>query len=145
MVKNDENLRKFLKISKNRASAWNNYFNVGWISCHEINKNGCSDLDRVLVMKQIVNFLKYWEMMKILENLKNLRKILFLRKSIFECLQMDISLGDEVKWWFCSTSSRRKPGWRFTAGSTYWCSSQARPKPTEFIYNMDPFQQLFNL
>ena len=23
------------------------------------------------------------------------------------------------KCWFCSTSSRRKPGWRFTAGSTY--------------------------
>ena len=40
----------------------------------------------------------------------------------------------------CSASSRRKPGWRFTAGSTYGCSWQlVRAQKIRLIYNFECF------
>ena len=52
-------------------------------------------------------------------------------------LQRGISAG------FCSTSSRRKPGWRFTAGSTFWCNRNTRPESTEFFCDVSLFGDVF--
>ena len=48
----------------------------------------------------------------------------------------------ECECWFCSASSRRKRGWWFTAGSTYWCKRNPCPRSTEIIYNVSLFEDV---
>ena len=61
------------------------------------------------------NVEKWW---KILKFQKIIREVFLSRIFFVERLLMKISRRGKIKCWFYSTSSRRKPGWQFTAGST---------------------------
>ena len=105
--------------------------NFLWISALE--------LDQTFVLNRSISFPKCW-MMKF----SNFPENLEIKTPEFR------NLYSSSFWWrkfrefiineaICSTSSRRKPGWRFTAGSTYWCKRNPRPQSTRFIWDMGLF------
>ena len=77
--------------------------------------------------------------MKILIFLKNQEIHFHLEISKWIHANRELSMT-ECRSWFCSTSSRRKPGWRFTTGSTYWTAinwpSQAPANIREFCHRV---------
>ena len=96
-------------------------FHFVWISA--------SVLDQTLIINHRLCFPKCCKNDVQLFFWKNMRKVCLIRKFTVEYVRMDIY----SKWMetigFCSTSSRRKPGWRITAGSTYgnsWIRKQER-------------------
>ena len=86
--------------------------------------------------------LKKWWNFQIFMKIRN--KNSWIWKFIFEELPMKEISRVVINEVICYTSSRRKPGWRFTAGSTYWCKRNRRPKSTEFIYDMGLFEDVFD-
>ena len=62
---------------------------------------------------------------------------LYLRSSSWREFQ-ELIMNEVI----CSTSSRRKPGWRFTAGSTYWRIGEPRPKGTATFWDFHLFEHV---
>ena len=86
--------------------------NFLWVSALE--------LDQTFVLNQSISFPKCWKNDEILEFRRN-----FLSKTPGSG-NLHLRSSPWRKFWeriinevICSTSSRRKPGWRFTAGSTF--------------------------